>query len=237
VTDLAALKGATIAFDIDGTLVDSAPDLIGTLNVILGEEGVSPLPFEGARPFIGHGARRLMERGFQAQGLEIAPDAMEPLFARFVAHYSLHSADLTRPYPGVAAALGRLKDSGARLAVCTNKLTGLSTPILGALGLAQFFDAVVGADRVPAAKPDARHLIAAVEAAGGRIGQSVMVGDAGTDAGAARAAGVPLVLVSFGYTEIPAAELGPDALIDHFDELVPACLRLLTACDAQTSGL
>ena len=236
-TDLTALEGATIAFDLDGTLVDSAPDLIGTLNVILGEEGVPPLPFQQARPFIGQGARRLLERGFQARGLEIAPDALESLFARFIAHYDAHSADFTRPYPGVVAALTQLKAAGARLAVCTNKLTGLSVGVLEKLDLARFFDAVTGADSAPAAKPDPRHLIAAVAAAGGRIEQSVMVGDAATDAGAARAAGVPLVLVSFGYTEIPAAELAPDSLIDHFDELIPACVRLLTACGAQTTGL
>ena len=236
-TDLTALKGATIAFDLDGTLVDSAPDLIGTLNVILAEEGVAPLPFEAARPFIGYGARRLMERGFQARGLEIAPGAIEPLFARFIAHYDAHSADLTRPYPGATAALTQLRAAGARLAVCTNKLTGLSIGVLEKLDLAQFFDAVTGADAAPAAKPDPRHLIAAVEAAGGRMERAIMVGDAATDAGAARAAGVPLVLVSFGYTEIPAAELAPDVLIDHFDELLPACVRLLTACGAQTAGL
>ena len=236
-TDLTALEGATIAFDLDGTLVDSAPDLIGTLNVILADEGLPPLPFHEARPFIGHGARRLMQRGFQAQGREITVEAMEPLFARFIAHYDAHSADLTRPYPGVTAALTQLKAAGARLAVCTNKLTGLSVGVLEKLDLARFFDAVTGADSAPAAKPDPRHLIAAVEAAGGRMERALMVGDAATDAGAARAAGVPLVLVSFGYTEIPAAELSPDILIDHFDELVPACVRLLTACGAQTTGL
>ena len=236
-TDLAAFRGATLAFDLDGTLVDSAPDLIGTLNVILGEEGLPPLPFDQARPFIGHGARRLLERGFRAQGLEIAPDALEPLFARFVAYYDAHSADLTRPYPGVVRALTELKAAGARLAVCTNKLTGLSIGVLDKLDLAKFFDAVVGADAAPAPKPDPRHLTTAVAAAGGRIDRAIMVGDASTDAGAARTAGVPLVLVSFGYTEIPAADLAPDALIDHFDELVPASLRLLAACGAQTTGL
>lgn len=236
-TDLTALEGATIAFDLDGTLVDSAPDLVATLNAILGEEGLPPLGFEDARRFIGHGARRMLERGFEARGLEIDPQRMDILWARFIAHYSPRSADLTRPYPGVAATLERLQSAGARLTVCTNKLTDLSTPILEALGLAQYFDAVVGRDLAPAAKPDARHLIAAVEAAGGRMDRAVMVGDASTDAGAARAAGVPLVLVSFGYTEIPVAELGADELIDHFDELIPACLRLLTACEAQTRRL
>ena len=236
-TDLSAFRDTTLAFDLDGTLVDSAPDLVGTLNVILAQDGVAPLPFEDARRFIGHGARRLLERGFRAQGREVTPDALEPLFARFIAHYDAHSADLTRPYPGVVDALTTLKGAGARLAVCTNKLTGLSLGVLDKLDLTRFFDAVVGADAAPAPKPDPRHLTTAVAAAGGRIDRAIMVGDASTDAGAARAARVPLVLVSFGYTEIPPAELGPDALIDHFDELVPASLRLLAACGAQTTGL
>ncbi|MET3525045.1 phosphoglycolate phosphatase [Phenylobacterium koreense] len=236
-SELAALAGATIVFDLDGTLVDSAPDLIGTLNVILAQEGIAPLPIEEARSFIGYGARRLIERGFAAQGHPAPAERMDGLFARFIAHYNEHSADLTRPFPGAVAALEAMKDAGARLAVCTNKLTGLSVPILERLALAPLFDAVIGADSAPAAKPDPRHLVHTIEAAGGLTGRAVMVGDAATDAGAARAAGVPLVLVSFGYTEIPAAELAPDILIDHYDQLPNACLRLLTACPAQSERL
>lgn len=232
-TDLSTLSGATIVFDLDGTLVDSAPDLIGTLNVILQQEGIAPLPLDEARPFIGHGARRLMERGFAAQGHPPPAERMPGLFERFLAHYNEHSADQTRPFPGAVQCLTELKAAGARLAICTNKLTSLSLPILEKLDLIDFFDAVIGADLAPAAKPDPRHLTHAIEAAGGRIDRAVMVGDASTDAGAARAAKVPLVLVSFGYTEIPAAELAPDILVHHFDELKNACATLLTACPAQ----
>ncbi|MDP3852285.1 phosphoglycolate phosphatase [Phenylobacterium sp.] len=227
--DLSALDGATLVLDLDGTLVDSAPDLIGTLNVLLAQEGIAPLPLDAARPFIGHGARRLIERGFAAQGQPAPAARMDELFKRFIAHYNNHSADLTRPFPGAVRALSDMKAAGAKLAICTNKLTNLSMPILEKLDLAWLFDSVIGADLAPAPKPDASHLIAAVEAAGGMIGRAVMVGDAATDAGAARAAGVPLILVSFGYTEIPAAELAPDILIHHFDELPDACVRLLTA--------
>lgn len=227
--DFSALNGATLVFDLDGTLVESAPDLIGTLNVLLGEEAIAPLPLEAARPFIGHGARRLIERGFAAQGHALPTARMDDLFARFIAHYDAHSADLTRPFPGAVQALTQMKAAGARLAVCTNKLTGLSVGILEKLDLAGLFDAVVGGDSVPAPKPDPGHLTATIEAAGGTIGRAIMIGDAATDAGAARAAQVPLILVSFGYTDIPAAELAPDILIGHFDELPTACLRLLTA--------
>jgi phosphoglycolate phosphatase len=226
---LADLSGATLAFDLDGTLVDTAPDLVGTLNVLLREDGLPALPLAEARPFIGRGARWLIERGFTAAGADLPASKIPELFARFIDHYRAHIADESRPFPGVMEALGELKAAGARLAVCTNKRTDLSRALLDALQMSALFDAIVGADAVPAMKPDPRHLIAAVEEAGGVVSRALLVGDAATDAGAARAAGAPLVLVSFGYTEIPAAELAPDVLIHHFDELPPVAARLLAA--------
>jgi phosphoglycolate phosphatase len=227
----AALAGAAIAFDLDGTLVDTAHDLIGTLNWLLAQEGHPPLPLAEARPFIGRGARWMIERGFQAAKAPLAPAQVQPLFDRFIDRYEGHIADESRPFPGCIEALEVLKGQGAKLCVCTNKLTGLSTALLNALDMTRLFDAIVGSDSTPAIKPDPRHLEAAIAAAGGSMGRALMVGDAATDAGAARAAKVPLILVSFGYTETPARELAPDALIDHFDELPNACLRLLGACE------
>lgn len=228
----AALDGAVIAFDLDGTLVDTAPDVVGTLNLLLQEEGLAPLPLGEARPFIGRGAKWLIERGFQAANAALAPERVPDLFDRFIAHYLAHIADQSRPFPGVVEALSDLKAAGAKLAVCTNKRTDLSVALLDALDLSSLFAAVIGADAAPASKPDPRHLQTAVAAAGGVLGRAILVGDAATDAGAARAAGTPLVLVSFGYTEIPAKDLAPDALIDHFDQLPEACVRLLGACGA-----
>ena len=225
-----ALEGATIAFDLDGTLVDTAPDLVGTLNALLQQEGLAPLALSEARPFIGRGARWLIERGFQAAGADLDQARAPELFDRFIARYLDHIADESRPFPGVESALDALKAAGARLCVCTNKRTDLSLALLDALDLTRRFDAVVGADAAPAPKPDPRHLTAAVAAAGGAMEKALLVGDAETDAGAARAAGAPLILVSFGYTEVPARDLEPDLLIDHFDELVEGCARLLAAC-------
>jgi phosphoglycolate phosphatase len=237
VAELNALDGAVIAFDLDGTLVDTAPDLIATLNVLLQDDGLAPLPLAEARPFIGRGAAWLIERGFLAAGAPQTEARLQALLERFTAHYLAHIADESRPFPGCVEALDALKGAGARLAVCTNKRTHLSRALLDALGLTSRFDAIVGPDLAQAAKPDPRHLTATVALAGGEIGRTVMVGDAATDAGAARAAGAGLILVSFGYTEIPAAELAPDILIHHFDDLPAACQRLLGACPAPAGGL
>ena len=226
------LAAATVVLDLDGTLVDTAADLVATLNVLLGEEGVAPLALAEARPMIGQGARALLVKGFAAGGAPIVEERLTALFNRFIDHYRAHIADHSRPFPGAMAALDALAGAGARLAVCTNKRTDLSVALLRALGLADRFAAIVGPDAAPAAKPDPRHLIAAVERAGGRPDLAVMVGDSAADAGAARAAAIPLVLVTFGYTEIAAQDLKPDCLIDHFDELPLACARLLRPCPA-----
>jgi len=231
------LDGAVVAFDLDGTLVDTAPDLIGTLNVLLKEEGLPALPLDDARPFIGRGARWMIERGFEAAGQHLHPARLQPLFERFIAHYQDHIADESRPFPGCEAALDALKARGAKLCVCTNKLTGLSERLLAAVGIIDRFEAVIGADSAPAIKPDPRHLQAAVDAVGGDMARAILVGDAATDAGAAKAAKAGLILVSFGYTEIPAADLDPDILIHSFDELPEACVRLLGACGDRSGRL
>lgn len=221
------LAGATIVFDLDGTLIDTAPDLVGTLNVLLAREGIATLPLAEVRGMIGQGARALIARGFAAAGAPLDEAKLSALFADFIAHYLAHIADESRPFPGVIAAMDILAAEGARLAVCTNKRTDLSVALLDALKLTRRFAAIVGPDAAPAPKPSAAHLVATIEQAGGRLERAVMVGDSASDAGAARAAGVPLVLVSFGYTDIPARSLGADVLIDHFDDLPAACRRLL----------
>jgi phosphoglycolate phosphatase len=227
VTNLGALDGATIAFDLDGTLVESAPDLIKAVNAILTAEGLKPLDYEQGRPFISRGARWLLQWGLELAGAQEPAARTAALFGRFISYYSAHVADETRPFPGAVQSLEILKTAGARLVVCTNKPTLLSRSLLSQLDMLALFDGVVGLDAVTAAKPDPAHLIEAVEAVGGQLSRTVMVGDADTDAGAARAAGTPLILVDFGYTEIPAVDLAPDVLLHHFDDLVDACTGLL----------
>ena len=221
------LAGAVIAFDLDGTLVDTAEDLVGAVNALLQEGSLPTLPLAVARPMIGRGARALIEQGFAAVGQPLGPDDAAPLVARFIDLYRDRIADCSRPFDGCAEALDALADAGATLAVCTNKRTDLSIALLDALDLSRFFAAVIGADRAPAPKPDPRHLITALAAAGGRIDRALMVGDSAADVGAARAAGVPSIVVGFGYSTVPAAQLGADHLIERFQDLPSLVARLL----------
>ena len=221
------LAGAVIAFDLDGTLVDTAPDLVGAINTLLHEERLPALPFAQARVMIGRGARVLIEQGFAAAGSPLQAADTPPLVDRFVEIYQRRIADQSLPFEGCVEALDALADNGATLVVCTNKRTPLSVALLDALNLTHHFAAVIGADSAPAPKPDPRHLLTAIQAAGGSHNRALMVGDSAADVGAARAAGVPSIVVSFGYTEIAASELGGDWLIDRFGELPPLAGRLL----------
>jgi phosphoglycolate phosphatase len=209
--------------------VDTAPDLMGALNTLLGEEGLPHLPVEMASFLVGRGAKIMIERGFAAAGEPLDEDRATRLFARYITIYLGRIAQDSRPFEGMSEALDALEAEGAILAVCTNKRTDLSLALLDALGLTQRFAAVVGADMAPKAKPDASHLLLAIQMAGGDPARALMVGDSNNDVLAARNAGVPIVLVSFGYTEIPVAELDRDILIDRFDQLQAAALELVPA--------
>lgn len=223
------LTGATIAFDLDGTLVDTAPDLIGALNVVLGERGLAPVPLAAARHLVGRGARKLIERGFADAGEVLDEGQVGGLVARFLDAYRGRIAEESRPFPGVETALDRLAAAGAQACVCTNKPTDLALLLLDQLGLTGRFAAIIGPDRSPAPKPDPRHFLTAIAAAGGDPKRSLMVGDSAADVDAAHAAGQPVVVVSFGYTETPARDLGGDALIEHYDALPAAVVQLLAA--------
>lgn len=216
----------TVVFDLDGTLVDTAPDLIDTLNLILGHEGLAPVPYDQARMMIGGGARRMIEAALQYENRPCSAAVVDPMFRDFIAHYSAHIADRSRPFPGLEDALDRLSHQGCIFAVCTNKLEGLSRLLLDALKLSERFKAICGQDTFAIQKPNPEILRRTIAQAGGRIERAVMVGDSGTDIDTARAAGVPVVAVDFGYTETPVTELGPDRVISHFSELADAVAAL-----------
>lgn len=221
------LEGWTIAFDLDGTLVDSAPDLIGTLNRLLTAKGLPPRPLEAARHLVGHGAMALLKDGFAEAGAEWNDEDGKALFDAFIADYIDNVAVETRPFPSCVEVLDRLTARGAKLCVATNKRTDLSLALLDALKLTDRFAAVVGPDAVSAKKPDGAHIREAVIKAGGDPAKAIMVGDSTTDTGAAANAPVPCILVSFGYSDVPLAEMGGDITIDHYDEFEGALAKLV----------
>lgn len=214
-------------FDLDGTLADTAGDLVGTLNVILGQEGLAPLPVAQARDMIGVGARALIERGFEAAGKELAPARLDELYRQFMVHYGENICIRTELFPGVERALDRLEAAGFLLAVCTNKVEAHAVRLLDELGISHRFAANCGRDTFTYFKPDPRHLTLTIERAGGDPSRAVMVGDSRTDIVTAQNAGIPVVAVPFGYTDVPVQDLHPDLVIDHFDQLFDAVEMLL----------
>jgi phosphoglycolate phosphatase len=218
-----------IVFDLDGTLIDTAPDLIDTLNVVFAREGLPPVPYETARNLIGGGARGMISRGIAAEGRDVAPAKLEQMFADFIAHYTEHIVDRSRPFPGLHEALDELTARGDRFAVCTNKLERLSVLLLEKLNMADRFDVICGQDTFGIQKPDPEVLRRTIAAAGGALQDAVMVGDSVTDIRTARAAGIPVIAVDFGYSERPVAEYGPDRLINHFAQLPATIAAIFSA--------
>jgi phosphoglycolate phosphatase len=219
----------TVVFDLDGTLVDTAPDLINALNFILEHEGMPPVPLHAARTMIGAGARKLIERGLELDGRVTSVEDISRLTNDFIDYYADHIADASRPFEGLESALDDLSGRGYRFAVCTNKLEWLSKLLLDQLGLSARFAAICGADTFGVSKPDPAILRQTIALAGGQLSSAIMVGDAGPDIGVARRAGIPVIGVEFGYTEIPIADLKPDLLIGHFRDLPSAVESLMAA--------
>ena len=211
-----------VIFDLDGTLVDTAPDLMRATNHVLESLGRRPISLNEVRAFVGHGARALLTRGLKATGgLPEAYD-VEPDYQRFVEYYARNIAEDSAPFPGLIPLLDRLRAEGFGLGICTNKLEGLSVQLLEALGLSKYFGSVVGPDTIGIAKPDPRPFHEAVARLGLTSPRALMVGDSETDILTARNAGVPVIAVPFGYTPRPVREFGPDRMIGHFDEAYEA---------------
>jgi phosphoglycolate phosphatase len=212
-------KPPILVLDLDGTLVHTAPDLVDTLNRVLNEEGVAPLGYERAIRTIGNGAKVMIEAGLAAQGEADSPARIDQLYARFLAHYEIHMTDRSVPFPGAVAAIDRFAAAGWTLAICTNKLERLSRDLLKRLSIADRFKVIAGQDTFGVRKPDARHLVETIRAAGGEADRAIMVGDTSIDIETAKRAGVRSVAVAFGYSAVPVGELGADAVIEHFDQL------------------
>jgi phosphoglycolate phosphatase len=209
----------TIVFDLDGTLVDTAPDLISTLNLVLAGEGLPAVAYDDARRMIGGGARRMIERALIAVGRNVPGVELDRMFRIFTDHYSEHVADRSRPFPHLERVLQRLAAEGCRLAVCTNKLEWLSLRLLDTLNLNRYFAAICGPDTFGIQKPDPQMLRLTIRCAGGEVQRAIMVGDSMTDVRTARAANVPVIAVDFGYSEVAPETLNADRLISSFSEL------------------
>ena len=213
-----------LIFDLDGTLVDTAPDLLGALNAVLLAEGRRTVDIGDLRHLVGYGARAMLGEAMTMTGGKVDDTRLPGLIDAFIAHYRAHIADRSRPFPHVVETLAALVKGGARMGVLTNKPQELTGPLLEKLDLAKYFGAIHGAGRFDYVKPDPRVFHHVVEELGG--GNAIMIGDSKTDVATARAAGVPVILLSYGYTPEPARTLGADAVIDDFAD-VPAWVRKL----------
>ncbi len=216
-----------IIFDLDGTLVDTAPDLLDSLNHCLGSGGIAHTDTAGFHQYVGHGGRVMIERAYAAQQKALAVEEHDRLLALFLDHYGANIPGKSRPYPGVPAALDRFEGAGFKLAICTNKTEAFSRKLIGALGMTHHFAAICGADTFAFRKPDPRHLLETIAKAGCDPDRAVMVGDSRTDIDTAKAAGVPVVAVDFGYTDRHVREFEPSVVISHFDELTLDLARRL----------
>jgi phosphoglycolate phosphatase len=221
------LNGAAISFDLDGTLVDTAPDLVRSTNMVMDKAGLAHISLAGVRGMVGQGARALIVKAAFANDVVFSERDLATYVAYFLEVYTAGLTELSRPFDGVEDTLSRLREQGAILSVCTNKPPHLANPVLEAFQLHHYFKAIVGNGQAGVNKPDGRHLTYTIEACGGEIGRALMVGDSITDVQAARNAKIPVVLVSFGYTNEKASTLGADAIFDHYHELPDLAVKIL----------
>ena len=218
---------ATIVLDLDGTLIDTAPDLLATVNDTLATDGREPIVRSDLDHLVGKGGRSMLLRAFAMRGRDLGESDLDAMMPTFLERYEAHIPGDSVPYARVVETLDRLLASGHVLAVCTNKFEGLARKLLEALGLAERFTAITGPDTFDVRKPDPAHLTLTVKAAGGSPANAVMVGDSVNDIEAARAAGIPSIGVPYGYTDIAMADLRPDALVETFDEIDDALIARL----------
>lgn len=221
------MSSPLVIFDLDGTLIDTAPDLIESLNHAIKPAGLPPFTITQLNLLVGKGVKVMIERAFAYHHTPLDEETFNSCFSRFTEHYRAGMPGKSKPYPGIVDALERLKIAGFDLAVCTNKRENLTMPLLEGLGLIHHFKVITGGDTFPYRKPDPRHVLGTIERAGADIGNTVMVGDSSNDIDSAKGAAVATIAVSFGYADKPAAELGADTLIDHYDSLTAALVKEL----------
>lgn len=223
------LSSWTLVFDLDGTLVDTAPDLAASTNHVMRRIGLQPVAEGDIRPFVGHGALAMIERAAAAQGRTFEQQELYNLFEVFIAHYTANISANSKPYDHVIDVLQSYQGRGVRLAVCTNKIEAHARALLAALDLTKYFKAITGRDTLGIFKPDPGHLNGTIALAGGNPRRTLMVGDSETDIRTAKAANIPVVAVDFGYSLEPVATFAPDAIISHYRDFEKAAHRLIQA--------
>ncbi|MGK6314972.1 HAD family hydrolase [Neorhizobium sp. DT-125] len=222
-----------VIFDLDGTLIDTAPDLIDSLNHTIAVADLAPVTFEDLTHLVGQGVRVMIRRAFELRKTPLDEATAERLFNRFMEHYEAHMPGKSRPYAGAVECLDRLSTAGMRLAICTNKAERLAFPLIEKLGLSDRFAAMTCGDTFAARKPDARHILGTIERAGGNPAASVMVGDSVNDILAAHNAGIPSIAVSFGYSDVAVETLDPGHVISGYDELTADLVEKLMSREAR----
>jgi phosphoglycolate phosphatase len=224
------MKDLTVIFDLDGTMIDTAPDLIAATNYTLNLYGMAPANDEIIKSAVAYGAIAMIRAAMNAHGREPDDAELAIMIEHFLAYYTDHISVYSRPFPGLSGALEALGNASAKLGVCTNKREGPARKLLGELKVDHFFDVIAGRETFGVQKPDGRHILRTIAAAKGSPAKAVMIGDSLADANAARDANVGFIAVSFGYGE-PFAVLKPDAVIDSFHELIPTLQQLLSIRD------
>lgn len=215
----------SVCFDLDGTLIDTAPDLVRVLDLVIAEEGLNKTEFSEARKAVGYGSRALIKGAFARANHEVSQEREDELQKLFLKLYADDICDLSRPFPGVVDILKVLKNNGAELSICTNKPGYLARPLIDALGLTSLFVRIVGSDDLERNKPFADHIYASAGHRGEKR-QIIMVGDSRPDVLAARNAKVPSIVMSYGYSTIPVVKLGADCILRNFREIPSALKRL-----------
>lgn len=215
-------SGSIVVFDLDGTLVDSARDLVTTLNKVIAGEGLPAISHDKVGHLVGQGALKMLDKAYGYYDKVLDEAVRAKLHKNFLDIYNEHLADETRPFDGVIDVLDTLKADGWELAVCTNKYEGLSRRLLKELKLDHYFAAICGSDTFAARKPDPAHLFGTIEKAGSIRTKAIMVGDSATDINTAKAANIPSIGVTFGYSDVPIEHLEPTLIVSHFDAMLDA---------------
>lgn len=222
-------KAPTIVFDLDGTFLDTAPDLLASLNHVLASEGLITADPKQMRSYVGHGGREMIRRAFEARNTALPEALHDRLVESFLAHYTAEIPGASTPYAGAVECVKAFRTAGWKTAICTNKYQRLAAPLLEKLALASLFDTICGSDAFAMRKPDPRHLTLTIEQAGGMPDNAIMVGDSETDIKTAQAANIPVIAVTFGYTPVPVSTFSPTVIIDDYAELTIAMAQKLIA--------